>query len=164
MKFALLGVVLLFLIAGGLVGAATLGFVSIPGISPHKFGKAVVASSNPSSGFYSLFASPMKMLDDKAAQEAASVKPEPVVAKDPGPKSDPSLGDAKLAALWNALDSSKLVSITEKWQPNNLARILLKMDEDQVSGYLAALPAAKAAQISKAIQQFASLPPAPSQG
>jgi flagellar motility protein MotE (MotC chaperone) len=134
--------------------------VSIPGISPQKFAKPVLASPNPTGGFLSSFALPLKNLAQAEKSTEASIKPPPPLEAKAS-KLQPELGDIKLAELWNEMEPAKLASITEKWPPASLAKILVKMDPDQVAAYLATLKTTRATQLSKAIQQAASIPTSP---
>ncbi len=148
----------LVLVLGIVFGVATFGLINIPGISPIKYGKAQVASVNPMRGYLSLFAVPMQTLEQRAKLLEATLKPTSSPVETKTPKPQPDLGDLKLAELWNSLEPAKLAAITEKWTPANLARILIKMDPDQVTEYLSTLKTERAVQLSKAIQQAASLP------
>ena len=155
---------LLFLI-GGAFAAAYLGFVDVPGISPLKFGKPVKPSSDPKGGLVFALIDPVRQISvivDAAAKVAA--KKPPPRQPDMAPKVNPTMGDLKLAAFWNGLSVDQLEKVTEKWQPAALAKVMLKMDEDQATKLLDKLPPARADQISRAIQGLASQLPKTTSG
>ncbi len=160
MKLVIMVAVVLFLIGGGLA-AAMMGLVNVPGISPTNFGKRVEASPDGTGGLLFALTDPLNRLGkeaDDAQKKAEKAAPPP---KDqPVPNLHPEEGDLKLATYWNGLQAEQLVKITEKWQPAAVAKVLMKMDEDQVSKYLNQLKPDRADQISRAIQALASQPPA----
>lgn len=69
----------------------------------------------------------------------------------------PEQGVKAIADLWNTIEVEKLVAIIAKYKDAELVKILLQMDQDHVSEFLAALPAEKAAKLSREIQKQASV-------
>lgn len=158
-KFILIFGPLLLLAATG-VGLAVFGVIDIPGVTPVQKQRVVDASKDQAGGLLWTLIQPAssvaKQMDDaaKVAQKAASKLPPP-----PTSTIDPDLGDAKLAMVWNDLDVDQLQKITTKWQPAAVAKILGKMDGDQVTKYLDAIDPARADQICRAMQAIASKVP-----
>ena len=81
-----------------------------------------------------------------APAKAASAARKPV---------DTEPGEAKLAGLWAELPPDRLVAVVEGWPPAQLGRILAQMDDEAVTNLLAALPAPKAAALSRAVADAA---------
>jgi Mg/Co/Ni transporter MgtE len=155
-------IVAMLAIAGSVVGLAFAGIIQIPGITPQTPVKVVDASKNQTGGLLWTLTKPWNDLAKRAADadkaaKALAAKNAPPPETD-APKVDPDLGDEKLAALWNDLDVNQLISITKKWQPAPLAKVLAKMDSDAVTKYLNSLDAARADVLSRAIQTLASHP------
>jgi hypothetical protein len=140
-------------------GLAYFGIVMIPGITPVPTFKVLDGSKNQSGGLVWNLVTPVDSLakradaDEKAAQGSIKKTPEAPVST-----AQPDLGDTKLASLWNDLDVTQLVSITKKWQTLPLARVLAKMESDQVTKYLDTLDPARADEICRAIQSLAAHP------
>jgi hypothetical protein len=162
LKRALLIGIPLLLVVGIVLGLATIGILKIPGISPRNYGRPMIASPSPAPGFLWTFVHPFQSLTDQAdaaKRKLASAPPPPDTSSIVKP--DPSLGVAKLANLWNGMDVEKLADITAKWDKATLCRVLLKMDPDQVTAYLAAVDPKRADQLSREIQVLASVPAPP---
>ncbi|HWD39325.1 MAG TPA: hypothetical protein VG944_10780 [Fimbriimonas sp.] len=165
MKKVLLILGPLLLLGGTAVGLAMAGIVDIPGLSPHDYGKKVVASKDPYGGFLASLTrtaqDTARVVQDQAkadAAKAASTPPPPP----PKPKPDVEKGNEALAEVWNSVDPAALAKITEKWKPQDLAKVLLDMDTDKVSKFLsslASLEPARAEALSRSIQTLAAEPP-----
>jgi hypothetical protein len=196
------------LIIGGVVGAAFMGLINIPGITPKKADwkadlvkifKAkgsikgdLVVLKDPTKEETAAFTAAAKAgaldpVSDKkgiksaklveflkketAAPPAKKVAAKPVETKTPptkppvvvkpGPTIKPEQGAQTIADLWNAIEVPKLVTITEKYKDPELATILLKMDADHASEFLSALPAPRAASLSRELQKQGSIVPTP---
>ena len=149
MKFAIIGVVLLLLIAGGVGGAAFMGVINIPGITPAKPKPKQEAKKE-------VKPAPKPQPTDESASDK---KPTKVAKKDDKPKAtvDPAKGASTVAELWNEMDTAKLVAITKDWKDNDLVPILLKMDEAKVTEYLGQIDPKKSSSLSKAIGKQASI-------
>lgn len=74
-------------------------------------------------------------------------------------KLDPEEGAAKLAKLWNEVDSKKLLAIAKDWKDPELARVTAKMDPAKVAEILSALPPKRASSLSREMQRLASIVP-----
>lgn len=160
MKKIVLILVLVLLIAGGVGGYLVFsGKVYVKGISPKKI-VPQLDSKSLKGGFVDTWTGKaIPRIDTATAdlkKKAAAVKPP---EKKVEIKMNDEKGEKKLAALWESIDTEKLVKITEKWPPNDLAKILVRMDEETVSKYLAALEPTKAAMLSTAIRTRAATPP-----
>jgi hypothetical protein len=148
----------LLVLAAVVGGLAFAGILDIPGITPPTVFKRIEPSKDLSGGLAWGLTEPLgkisKQMDAvaKAAEKTEASKPAPP----PTDPVDPSLGDTKLATLWNDLEVDQLQKITAKWQPAALAKVLAKMDGDQVTKYLNALDPARADVICRALQTFAS--------
>lgn len=138
--FILVPVVLI----GVVVGLAFAGIINIPGLSP-KAKKKVEAKK-----------------DDKKAAKPVAKTPTPPKPADtpttakPVVTTDPEKGNAKLATLWNELDTAKLKSIIEGMKDPELVPVLVKMDDEAVTNLLATLEPKRAAALSQAIRAEAS--------
>lgn len=151
-----LAVLVPLLLAGGVLGAAFAGLVTIPGLKlPGK------NPANTAAGNY-------LDKDDKAppapsTEVAAEIKPEPKPEEEPAtqePQTDPELGAKKLAGIWNNLDAPDIVRIASTYEDVDFARVLSKMDGEKVAKVLANIKdAKKAARLSRLIESQASVIP-----
>ena len=154
MKKGLLIALPLLLILGGAatVGLDMAGMVNVPFL---PFGKKRIKSP-PDDGKGGPFASllarasvAVRQAEAAASREAATAPPPPKAA--PKPALDTGPGEAKLAGLWAAMPTDRVVAIAAKWPSDGLGRILAQMDEDAAAKLLAALPPARAADLSRAL-------------
>ncbi len=151
MKKVLLVLLPILLIGGIVTGLAFVGIVKVPFL---PFGKnKAVAKAPKDDGKKGPFV-PFVAMAAKAAKdmerEAALVKakaPKPEAA----PPVDPEPGERKLAGLWAEMPTDRLAAMVEKWPEPQLGRILSNMDEEAVTSLLAALPAPRAASLSRAV-------------
>lgn len=140
MKKVLLIALPLILIGGGVVGAAMMGVISIPGVTPAK-------------------KKPMA-----AAQYAETKEEEPVVQrKDPEPEEaivpiepppDMAKGRRSLAKLWNEIDAVAILAITEDWNDDELAEQLRYLAPDKTASLLASMKPERASKLSKLLQMI----------
>ncbi len=97
--------------------------------------------------------------------KAPPLAPPKTEAKKPkGPTLAPEKGEETVAELWNGIEVTKLLEITKGYKDSELAKILLKMDADKVSEFLAALEGGRAAKLSRELQKQASVVPDPNTG
>jgi hypothetical protein len=158
LKKLLFVLVPLVVIVGAVVGLGFIGVLNIPFVTPNLFGKPVSASTNATGGLLYALGKPVQQLAQEAdeqvqAAERAAARQTPPPA---APKSDPETGNAKLASLWNGLEPDELAKVTANWKLPALAQVMLKMDEDQVTKYLATIDPKRADAVSRAIQIAAS--------
>lgn len=146
MKGAIIGFVVLLLIAGGVGGAAFMGLIDIPGITPAKK-KPVATSTDKKLETKKTVATP-KPTNEGAKPVAKKAEPKPIFK--------PELGAEKVATYWNEVETAKLVEITKDWKESDLVPVLLKMDEAKVTEYLATIDVRQASKLSKALQKAAS--------
>jgi hypothetical protein len=153
-KLILFLVLPLALLGGGGFFAVYSGMVEVPFL-PEKEAAPVAAEKETEE--------PKEPVAPPASVPAVA-KPTPV-AKPKKPEvvvvaPDPARGDRKLAELWNAIETPKLMELTKDWREEDLARVMLKMDPSVVAEYLAAMPDAKrASSLSRRIRDLASIPP-----
>ena len=166
LKILLFVLVPLIVILGAVGGLGFIGVLDIPYVTPNLFGKPVSASTNTTGGLLYALGKPVQQLAKQAdeqtlaAQKAAAKQVPPPAA----PKSDPDAGNAKLAEVWNGLEPDDLAKLTANWKLPALAQVMLKMDEDQVTKYLAAIDPKRADAVSRAIQIAASAVQPPKTG
>ena len=139
---------------------AYFGIVTVPGVTPVKQFKIVEGSKDQTGGLTWSLTSPLQLLVNQAAGRLNNrlERAAPKAHDKPQAKSQPDLGDAKLASLWNDMDVNQLIGITTKWHSIPLAKVLARMDSDQVTKYLDALKPDRADEICRAIRSLASQP------
>ncbi len=154
-KFALFLVLPLALLGGGGFFAVYSGMVELPFMPKQKGGQPPAEKSDQ----------PVKLPTPPPASVPAATKTVTPPAKSKEPEvvavaPDHSRGDRKLAELWNAIETPKLLELTKDWREEDLARVMLKMDSSVVAEYLAAMPDPKrASSLSRRIRDLASIPP-----
>src|SRR5687768_6596669 len=100
-----------FALVGVGLGAAWVGIIEVPGLSP----EARVAR---------------KKVDERPATSHSTPQLEPLPPKAPvvvAPETDLDAGQKKLAYLWEGVEIDKLVAIVDKWRDSDLAAVLAKM-------------------------------------
>ena len=158
-KVILIVVPLLLLIGGGVFGAAKMGFLKIPGITPVKKKGANLYGAQKLYG---------EANDPKVAvkpKEAPKPKPKPKSKPKSEPKPefirDENVGAEAIAELWNEMPADKLVAMVKDWENDNLARVFRFMDAGQSTKILASLDPKRASSIVKIMQAQASQVPNP---
>ena len=146
---------LLILVAGGVAGAAYMGKINIPGLTPKKK-KPVAISKDPRGGLLDKLITPVAKVVGKAMKDAeVAKKTAPPVKKVAAPVQQTDAGLTKLAAVWSEVEPDKLEEITKDWPVGELAKILAKMEDAKVAEYLALLKSPRSATISAAIKKEA---------
>ena len=137
-KILLIAIPLVMIAAGGGVGFGIWkGLIKLPGGK-----KPVVAKPQP-----------------KVAIRRATPPPPPKPVFRPivvRPAVDPVAGAAKLAKLWNEVETPKLLAMTKAWATPDLAPVTLAMEPTKVAEILAALPPARASDLSREMRRLAS--------
>lgn len=147
MKKILMIVVPLLLVGGVVVGAAMMGMIEIPGLSPAKKKKAAVAVYTEAP-------------ETKPLAKKDPPKPETPPAE-PAPELDMDKGRKKLAKLWNELDAATILAIAADWKEDELAQQIRYLDPAKASELLGAMKPVQASKISKLLQKLhAEVPPA----
>ena len=134
-------------LAGVGFGLGKAGIIHIPGLSPEK--KAAKAAA---AYLETKDSPPIAKKQDR--KESA-----PPVPKTVAVTIDPVLGRKKLAKLWNGIDTSKLLGITEKWKDDELAQVLAVMSPDKVAAFLSEQKSERASSLSRQIQAIGSRKP-----
>lgn len=155
------------LLVAGVVGAAMVGLIDIPGLSPAKRAKPLKATPVVvSAQKFDTGQPPSSTMKNTATPPSSDSHPgADQVSK---PKTDPEQGERALGRLWNEMDSDKIIAIIGDWKDADVAKVFSKMDKDKVAeilGALAVQPAGndpkskktnRASVLSKLIEQQAS--------
>lgn len=155
----LAGVILLG--GGGVVGAATFGFINIPGLTPSQKTADMYGEGSDMYGESPEDTDLKTKVTEKKDPVVKKTKPTtpPPTPKEPEPEIDPEKGAKKLAGVWNNMDASVLQLISAEYKPKDLALILNKMEPEKVADLLALLSPKEAASISKEMQALNSIIP-----
>ena len=147
-------VVVVVVTAGvGVVGAAKMGAVNIPGLTPKK--KALAVKSYTEDKDPALEKKKDKLKPEKPKEQPAPPKP----AEKPISRIEPEAGAQHIADVWSTMDSSKIMEITKDWKELELAKVIVLMDQQKAAEILAAMDPKKASALSRAIQKQASIVP-----
>jgi hypothetical protein len=185
MNKIVMGVMLAALLGGGFVGAAMMGVIQVPGLSPAKKAAAAQAlygadktggrppdkQAAGDKGGTGEKSSPGQTAPGtqkpaaggggkpaKSAVDKAMVRSQPAKS---AATTDPELGYKKAAKLWNEMSVDAIVKMVDAYKGPDLPRILARMDTSKVAKVLESLAtdpkkSAQAAKLTKAIQQEAS--------
>lgn len=137
-------VVIPLILIGGVLGAAFMGAINIPGITPAKKKPAPKVE--------------VAKKDEKPKKADPAPEKKTEVPKKAAPKPDPDKGFQAVADLWNKIDVEKLVAISEKWKDNELAQVMAKMKPGVVADFLGAMKPDRASKITKEIEKLAAAP------
>lgn len=148
MKKILFIVLPILLVGGGVVGAAFMGVINIPGLTPKKKMGAMAYGEKK---------------DEKPAVEAADETKPTAKKEKPKPKpeqvstnpTDPDAGVKKIAKLWNAMETENLAKLVKDWTDDDLAKVMLFMPNEKVAELLGTLEPARASKISRALKSLA---------
>lgn len=155
--FAILGVLVLG--GGGFFGAAFMGVLKIPGITP----KSKLAKKAPVQTPEAKAAAEKAAADKKKAEEAAKVAAaappvEEEVVEPSAPEPDLKKGAEALAEIWNGLPEAKILEICKTWPVEDVARVLPLLDTKKAAGVLGLMEAKRASEVSEEIQRQAATP------
>lgn len=147
------------LLIGGVAGAAFMGVIKIPGITP----KAKLAANLYGEGT-DLYTPDAEL---KIETEAEPIEPTPPpvakkpeeVPEEPEPVLDPELGAKKLAKVWNALPTEDLQAVTATFKDDELALVLSKMEVEKVAALMSEMDPKRGASISRQLARIASVVP-----
>ncbi len=149
------------LLIGGVGGAAFMGVIKIPGITP----KAKLAANLYGEGtdLYAPDADTEVKIDatvepiEPAAPPVAK-KPE-AEPEEPEPVLDPELGAKKLAKVWNALSTEDLMAVSATFKDDELALVLSKMEVEKVAALVGEMEPKRGASVSRQLARIASVVP-----
>ncbi|MBX3119389.1 MAG: hypothetical protein KF784_10005 [Fimbriimonadaceae bacterium] len=155
MKKMLMIIIPLVLIGGGIFGAAKMGMVQIPGISPAKKTAGLYDADKEALGLYNSDKIEPTVLEETSPPATVATQPT-VKPPEPDYQVDIVQGRKKLAKLWNSMDVATLLRITADWKDEDLAPQLAVMEPEKVALLLGSMDASRASKISKLIQEEAS--------
>lgn len=149
------------LLIGGVGGAAFMGVIKIPGITP----KAKLAANLYGEGtdLYAPDADTEVKIDatvepSEPAAPPVAKKPEEV-PEVPEPVLDPELGAKKLAKVWNALSTEDLMAVSATFKDDELALVLSKMEVEKVAALVGEMDPKRGASVSRQLARIASVVP-----
>jgi hypothetical protein len=148
------------LLIGGTLGAAFMGVVNIPGVTPKK------AEAKKQEPAQENEPTEETQPTDETGQAATIEDPDLASQSEPSqpaqvqpqqPATDPAQGAKALAKIWDEIDTSKLLPITDTFKESDLAQVLFYMKKDKVADVLGAVDADRAAKLSRELQRLASV-------
>lgn len=153
-KGLIIGIVVgvLVLGGGGVFGAAKMGIIKIPGLTPVK------KKNNAMALYGDKGAKPVAKKDVEPPKKSEPEEPAKPIPK-PTHKIDPEVGAQKVADLWSAMEPTKVAEIAKDWKDVELARVLALMDDAQSAAVLGSLEPSRASKVSVEIQKQASKVP-----
>jgi hypothetical protein len=152
-------IVVPILLFGGALGAAFMGVISIPGITPKKTAAAKsVPKEQQATGDESTATDSVEDQQVTADTNAQEPPTEPSRAvSEPKPITDPELGAKALAKYWDEIEVTKLIAITETYKEPELAQVLFFMQKSKVAELLGSVSSERAARLSRELQRLASV-------
>jgi hypothetical protein len=147
------------LLVGGTFGAAKMGVVQIPGVSPKKVEAKKPAEGEPKAE------QEQEQLNDQTdpsdvTDPADLTDPATMPVTDPQPTEPPTDAEAgakALAKYWDAIPTNKLIPITDTYTERDLALVLQYMQKPKVAEIMGAIDADRAANLSRELQRLASI-------
>jgi hypothetical protein len=147
------------LLVGGTFGAAKMGVVQIPGVSPKK-----VEAKKLAEGEQAPEQEQEPEQEPEPEQQADLTDPATMPSTDPqptepqtDPPTDPEAGAKALAKYWDAIPTNKLIPITDTYTERDLALVLQYMQKPKVAEIMGAIDADRAANLSRELQRLASI-------
>lgn len=145
-------IVVPILLVGGAFGAAKMGVIQVPGISPKK---VEAKKQDPE----------QKQAEEKAQGQEEEQVQEQVQEQEQAPTTapvtetptDPEAGAKALAKYWDAIPTNKLIPITDTYSEKDLALVLQFMQKPKVAEIMGAIDADRAANLSRELQRLASI-------
>lgn len=153
-KGKLIGIILgvVILLGGTVVGLGVTGILKIPGLTPRK----KLAPSQYADHAAKLYGDAKEKSPEPTKEVAKAPEPTPEEPKKETPL-DLAKGAEALAEVWNSVPNDRLIGITDKWSTQDLARVFAKMETEKVAALLAAMPPARASEISQEMRDQASI-------
>jgi hypothetical protein len=155
-------IILPILIIGGTVGAAYMGVINVPGVTPTKIEAATTAEAQPTEEEATQEQSTSETTED--FQSTAPPNPNSQTPELPNSQTaepNAAQGAKSLAKYWDEISVPKLVPITETYGEKDLAQVLFFMQRSKVAELLSSVSADRAAKLSRELQQLASEPTQP---
>jgi hypothetical protein len=134
------------LIGGGVVGAALLGLIHIPGLTPTKPKTNLYAADAQ----YTEPAGPGPVEPQPQAKDKAKPPPPPPAE----PKRDLAAAAKKVARVWNDVPPAELSAICKGWKDEDLARVLLAMDPEKSAALIAEIARSDPNRATKLTQEM----------
>ncbi len=152
-------IVVPILLIGGALGAAFMGVINVPGITPKKTAAAKSApEEQPATDDESTATDEVEDQQVSADTGTQSPPAEPLrSAAQPKPNTDPEQGAKALAKYWDEIDIAKLIPITETYKESELAQVLYFMQKSKVAELLSSVSSDRAARLSRELQRLASV-------
>ncbi len=150
MKFLIIICVAVIVIGGLFIGLAYSGTITVPGITPKKQAKTdqielQIAEEEPSGN----------VTEVKQPKEVIESTPPPV--SQPKAEEPPSIqkdGTERVAKIWSSMDTDALVKLLETWEDGDALLVIAKMEDKKLAELLSALPAERAARLSKGLRML----------
>jgi hypothetical protein len=146
------------LLIGGALGAASMGIINVPGVTPKKAEakKTAEEAEQPQDdeSTQTDTVEDQQVTSGAQTQEPAS---EPARSEPPKANTNPEQGAKALAKYWDEIDIAKLIPITETYKEQELAQVLFFMQKTKVAELLSAVSADRAARLSRELQRLASV-------
>lgn len=143
MKKILFIVLPVVLIGGGAVGAAMMGVINIPGLTPAKKKSAATAQ-------YTEEKEAEPMVENSPPEE--EMPPAPIAEAEPPP--DLEKGRRGLAKLWNEMEVPTLIAIVADWKDEELAAQLRYLEPEKTAELLSGLKPGRASKLSRLLQEI----------
>ena len=127
------------LLVGGAFGAAKMGVIQVPGISPKKVEAKKQGEPNAEQN-QPVDAETMDQTDLTEPTDSAAQQPQiqPAIEQTETP-TDPEAGAKALAKYWDAIPTNKLVPITDTYSEKDLALVLQFMQKPKVAEIMGAI-------------------------
>ncbi len=150
MKFLIIICVVVVVIGGLFLGLAYSGKITVPGITPKKQAKTDPIKGQPAEE------KPLGSVTEvKQPEEAIKNTPPPV--SQPKSEEPPSIqkdGTERVAKIWSSMDTDALVKLLETWEDGDALLVIAKMEDKKLAELLSALPAERAARLSKGLRML----------
>jgi hypothetical protein len=150
-------IILPILLIGGTIGAAYMGVIQVPGVTPKKAEAAKTEEAQPTE-------------EEATQEESASQTTEDFQSSAPSSPDQSELPNSRtseqapnaaqgakaLAKYWDEISIQKLIPITDAYGERDLAQVLFFMQRTKVAELLSSVTAERAAKLSRELQHLAS--------
>lgn len=145
MKFLIIICVAVVVIGGLFLGLAYSGTITVPGITPKKQAKSNRAEEQPSGNVTEI------KQPEAVIEPPAPLVPQPKAEEPPNIQKD---GTERVAKIWSSMDTDALVKLLETWEDGDALLVIAKMEDKKLAELLSALPAERAARLSKGLRML----------